>query len=212
VNLTKRRRTGGELGDERQVEPVRPGAQLAAGVGLWSLVVIGCLGGVAGALRPAPDAPVVAGEGSSTGASAGVAGFAEAAVGAWLEATDSTSDRLAALFLDAPAMRGGSTTLEVRRVASVATRRVEDDYWAVTVAAEVVEADRDQVVVSAPTLYVEVGVVDGPGGELAAVGVPALVPAPASISTGVSVAAPSLGVPSPDDPVARPPKVSSPPC
>jgi hypothetical protein len=202
VNLTKRRRGSGEVGDERQVEPVRPGAQLAARAGLWSLVVIGCLGGIAGVLRPAPAAPVVASESSSTGASAGVAGFAELAVGAWLEATDSTGDRLAALFLDPPAVPGGSTTLEVRRVASVATRRVEDGYWAVTVAAEVVEADRDRAVVSAPTLYVEVGVVDGPGGALGAVGVPALVPAPASISTGVRVAAPSLGVPPPDDPVA----------
>jgi hypothetical protein len=188
-------------GDERETVAVRPLAQLAARVGLWALVVLGGLGFFlalvgAGAATPVP-APVASAEGPP----AGVAGFAEEATIAWLEATGDPADRASALFVDAPEPPSGSTTSAVRRTTVVGARRIDSDYWAVTVAAVVDERDRDQTTVGTSTLYAEVGVVVGPVGEMAAVGTPAVVPGPPALTTAVRPAGPTPGIPGADDPV-----------
>jgi Conjugative transposon protein TcpC len=184
--------------------PVRPCAQLAVRVGLWSLVAVGFVGGVAGLLRPAPS-PRTASVQRSADEVAGpdVAGFAELAVGQWLEARPEDAERVAALFLqDAVNPASGATTTEVQRLATVRVRTVDDGYWAVTVAAGVVERDRDGVAFPPTTWYVEVGVARGDGGRLAAAGTPAVVAGPRPTSAGLRVAGPALRVPERDDPVA----------
>jgi hypothetical protein len=188
-------------GDERRSTPVRPLAQLAARVGLWSLVGLGCLGFFlallgAGAAAP-PPAPVANAEGPP----AGVAGFAEEATIAWLEATGDPADRASALFVDAPEPPSGPTTASVRRTTVVGARQIDGDYWAVTVAAVVDERDRDRATVGTSTLYAEVGVVVGPAGEMAAVGTPAVVPGPPPLTIAVRAAGPTPGIPGVDDPV-----------
>jgi hypothetical protein len=188
-------------GDERETTAVRPLAQLAVRVGLWSLVGLGCLGfflALLGAGAAAPAPPPVA---SASGPPAGVAGFAEEATIAWLEATGDATDHAPVLFVDAPDLPAGSTTSSVRRSSVVGARQIDADYWAVTVSAVVDERDRDHTTVGTSTLYAEVGVVVGPAGEMAAVGTPAVVPGPPQLTTAVPAAGPTPGIPGPDDPV-----------
>ena len=189
-------------GDERRATPVRPVAQLAARVGLWTAVAVGCLGGVIGVLKPTAAAPTMTTTQDENGPPAGVPGFAEEAVIAWLEATGDADDPAAALFVDAPEAPSVATTTAVRRTAAIAARPIEGGYWAVTVAAVVDEKDRGQATVSTATLYAEVGVLVGEAGATSAVGTPAIVAGPRSVSDGVSLAGPTPGVPTEDDPVA----------
>jgi hypothetical protein len=184
--------------------PVRPGAQLVVRIGLWSLVAVGFVGGVAGLLRPSPSPRTTSAQ-SSADAVAGsdVAGFAELAVGQWLEARLQDAERVAVLFLeDAVDPASGATTTEVQRLGTVRVRPVDDGYWAVTVAAEVVERDRDGVAFPPAAWYVEVGVVKGDGGGLAAAGTPAVVAGPPPATDSLRVAGPALRTPERDDPVA----------
>jgi len=165
------------------------------------MVVLGCLGfflALLGAGAAAPVAPPVA---SPAGPPAGVVGFAEEATIAWLEATGDPTDRASVLFVDAPEPPSGATTATVRRTTVVGARRIDSDYWAVTVAAVVDERDRDQTTVGTSTLYAEVGVVVGPAGEMAAVGTPAVVPGPPHPTAAVRLAGPTPGIPGTDDPV-----------
>jgi len=84
--------------------PVRPVGQLAARVGLWSLVTVGFLGGVVGLLRPSPSVPpATAQDPADAVAGPDVAGFAELAVGAWLEAGAGEAESVSGLFLEDPA-------------------------------------------------------------------------------------------------------------
>jgi len=190
---------------DRDLVPVRPSAQLAARVGLWSLVVVGFVGGVAGLLRSSQAAPVRVQdtENQRAIASPDVAGFAEFAVGEWLEVDDETASRVAALFVEAPRAPGfDGTTRQVRRLAAVRTRRIDASYWAVTVAAEVVEQSRETGELPATPWYVEIGVVLGPEGTLAAAGTPAIVAPPPTKLRGVAVEDSWRQVGGMDDPVA----------
>ncbi|MGH2602068.1 MAG: hypothetical protein ACRDJ9_22110, partial [Dehalococcoidia bacterium] len=80
-------RHGNEDSDPRRLIPARPRAQLAARVGLWTLVSLGAVGGVIGLVRPTGQG---AAQATATTAPATmppeVAGFAELAVTTWLEA------------------------------------------------------------------------------------------------------------------------------
>ena len=192
------------VGDHDLV-PVRPGAQLAARVGLWSLVAVGFLGGVVGLLRPSQAAPVRVQDTDSQQAEVGpdVAGFAEFAVGEWLEVDADTAGRVDALFLEKPRDPGADTTTrQVRRLAAVRTRRIDASYWAVTVAAEVVEQSRETGALPAAPWYVEIGVVLGRDGTLAAAATPAIVAPPPTAPPGVAVEDSWREVPERDDPVA----------
>jgi hypothetical protein len=178
--------------------------QLAARIGLWSLVGVGFLGGAVGLLRSPRAVPRATAHGPA-GAVAGpeVAGFAELAVGAWVEADTDSAERVAGLFLEEPGgLTSGATAIGVQRLSTVRVRPVDEGYWAVTVAASVVERDRDGAALPATTWYVEVGVVGDDNGSLTAAGTPGLVAAPSPVSAGWRVGEPTLRNPEPDDPVA----------
>jgi hypothetical protein len=191
----------GRAADPRRTTTTRPSAQVAARVGLWALVGIGALGGVVGMMRPTPQTVARA---SDDAAEATVppetAGFAELAVTTWVSANgDDAEDAIAPLFAVDPSTNAGDAGR--RRVNGDATavdaRRIDDDYWAVTVATPVDEFV-DERWVPAGTWYVEVGVVRTAEG-LTAVTEPAVVPAPPEPSDVPRPAGDGLGVPSQDD-------------
>ena len=204
INPAVKRLTGvqptGPLRDD--LVPVRPVRQLAARIGLWSLVAVGFLGGVVGLLWPSPSLPgATAQDPADAVAGPDVGGFAELAVGAWLEADAAGAESVSGLFLEDPAdLTSGATPIRVPRLTTVEMRPVDAGYWAVTVAADVVERDRAGAEFPA-TWYVEIGVVSDSGG-LAAAGAPALVGAPSPVTAGWEVAEPTLRTVEPDDPVA----------
>jgi hypothetical protein len=84
---------------------------------------------------------VVEQSGTDVGVPAPVAGIAERAVRAWLSATGpGDAPRLAELYVEPPVVRvEGGATLVPEDVTTVAGTRQMDGYWAVTVAARVVE-------------------------------------------------------------------------
>jgi hypothetical protein len=193
-----------DASDPQRLIPVRPGAQVAARVGLWGLVALGAIGGLVGLLRPAAE-PAAEGTGGSETASVPpeMAGFAELAVRTWVEASGDEDDAaVGALFaVDPSTAAGDSGRRRVGATNTVGARRVGDgdDYWAVTVAAGVDEFGGDRRWRSAGMWYVEIGVVRDEHGALVAVGEPALVPAPAEPADEPRPAGGGLGVPSGDD-------------
>lgn len=153
--------------------------------------MVGAASGVIALLRPQGQAPARAAA-TSTAAPVDVAGFAELAVRSWLDADDADG-----LFAEA-----GEVAHEVRGdgpvsgfVAAVAARPVGQDYWAITVAAEVADPARGA---ASSTWFLEVGVARGRDG-LVAVASPAVVPAPATAD--VRVDGPLLRTARPDEPV-----------
>ena len=170
--------------------PVRPAAQRAARVGLWGAVAFGCIGGIAGLVRPspAPAEPVTVAT-VDDDVPAPVAGVAEVVVEAWLTAGDDDAERLDVLFVDGVSLaeRGGEA-LAVGDVTTVAGRRVQEGYWAVTVAAEVtepaaeVDAAGDPAEPAVATWFVEVGIVGAPDAGLAALTTPAILPGPPPVA------------------------------
>jgi hypothetical protein len=184
------------------VIPVRPSTQVAARVGLWALVGLGAFGGLVGLMRPAAQpATRTASASESANVPPEMSGFAELAVTTWLEASDDEDDAaIDALFAVNPSTAAGdSGRRRVGDTHTVGARHVDDDYWAVTVAAAVEELDGNRRWRSAGTWYVEIGVVADEHDALVAVGEPALVPAPAEPSDGPRPAGGGLGVPSGDD-------------
>ena len=171
----------GEI-DPYPVREVHPALRTMARVGLWTAVVIGCLGGLIGLASPGAGtrtAPPVARSDQATGVPGPVAGVAERAVATWLTATD--SDGLSDLFVDVPPTVDGEP-VAVTRADVVAGEATGDDDWAVTVAVDVVvtPTDDDAEPVRA-TWYAELTVVGDQGGGLRALTTPALVPAPADV-------------------------------
>jgi hypothetical protein len=179
--------------------PVRPLAQLAARVGLWTAVGFGCLGGLVGMLRPSESGADPVATESPTDVEivpAPVAGMAERIVSEWMVATPDDEDRLAALFIDPPSLNEVTThTLTLLDVTTVAGERLNDGYWTVTVAADVIETIPDDEESAgteesategesgdppATTWYVEIGIVGEVGRGLAGLTTPAIVPAPAA--------------------------------
>jgi hypothetical protein len=191
----------GRTADPQRTTTARPSAQVAARVGLWTLVGIGALGGVVGLLRPSPE-PVARASDADADASVPpeTAGFAELAVTTWVSAEgDGAEEEVGALFAVDPSTNAGDAGR--RRVngdaTTVGARRVDDDYWAVTVATPVDEFV-DERWVPAGTWFVEVGVART-GQGLVAVTEPAVVPAPAEPTDAPRPAGEGLGVPSQDD-------------
>lgn len=147
----------------------------AVTAGLWSLVAVGALGGVVGLMRPPvaaqaveePDAdvaPILPPE---------IMGVGEWAVRVAVPAVDTpTAGMVIAAPADRPRVAGG--VVRVMSATAVAADQLAEDYWAVTVAAEVELAPGDIV-----RWYFEVGVISSPSGAYAATE-PALVPAPSS--------------------------------
>ena len=177
--------------------------QRATHWGLWTLVALGALGGCVGLLRPTSAAP--AAEPTNSPAQLPVPpqvpGFAELAVRSWIEPGEHDV-ALESYFVGGSetANRGTPPALEVGTTSVVAVDSVRDDYWAVTVAAEVRELDDAGAVVSTGTWFVEIGMVEVDG-ALAAIGTPALVPAP-SVATDLRLAGPEPRARLAGDPVA----------
>jgi hypothetical protein len=186
---------GDGVGQHYDVRPVHPIAQLAMRVGLWSAVAVGAVGGAVGLLRaPVQHVEAVAEQADAGGAvPAPVAGTAELVVDAWLTATSADDDALDALFVDPPNtsdLRAGG--LVVAALTTVSGEERASGYWAVTVAADVVEtipddggdgaAEAEPETVSS-RWYLEVAIVGDVGGGLAALTTPAVVPGPPGVST-----------------------------
>lgn len=123
------------------VLPLRPWTQRAARLGLWGLVGVAAAGGLAGLVRP--ESPRAAStQVPTSGVPAAATGFAEYALRQWLTATPDGAANLEGTYIDPPDIPG--VAAGARRVASVtavSARPVEDGYWAVTLAAELVSSD-----------------------------------------------------------------------
>ncbi len=202
----------GPVSERYAVRAVRPGAQLAARIGLWTAVVLGCLGGIVGMVRPAaePVEPVVERSVEGAAVPAPVAGVAELAVGEWLTATDEDEASLDALYVESVSTRGVDTErLSVGRLTTVAGRQIDDGYWAVTVAADVVEVAGSDAAAAAgeppasttTTWFVEVAVVGEVDGSLSALTTPAVLPAPPAVADDWRRSGPSARTPDAEDPV-----------
>jgi hypothetical protein len=205
------------------VRPVRPLAQLAARVGLWTLVGLGCLGGVLALVRPSGSDPAVEASTAEEAIPAPVVRVAELVVEEWLTATGDDRDRLDVLFVEPPSLGDAGAGVAVERVTSLAGRQVAEDYWAVTVAADVVETPLVGVLVeggaggesAATTIpeegsqpaqtrwYVEVGIVGDEERGLAALTTPAVMPLPPTLPDDTRVLDVSPSDAEPGDPVTE---------
>jgi hypothetical protein len=214
------------------ISKVRPTSQLMARGGLLAAVAIGCLGGLVGLLRSpgdgGSDVPPPSGDPDILPGS--VAGVAERAVEAWLTAAPGDDADVDALFVEPPAPVGQARDAEpltVEDATAVAGDRLEDGYWTVIVAVDVVDpppeaAPDDQAraeaeataaaVGEAPTpddeaagrstWYVEIGIVGNDAGGLAALTTPGVLPGPIDLETGWKRDGPVASEPEPDDPLA----------
>lgn len=137
----------------------------AAGVGFW-LVSRG--GDDVGVITGAPEQP------QHQAPPAGAAGFAELYVIAYLSGD---GDELSRFYPGAPSLESMTAGAHVaRHAAAVESVTVDDGYWLVTVAADVLDLT-DAGYVAAGLSYFRVGVVDD-GGRLVAVSLPSRVAAP----------------------------------
>ena len=158
---------------------VSPATLVRAGsVGLWVLVAVGVVSGVAALARPGPGAAPSMPPPASPVAPAG---WAQLYVSAWLSAGDGDEDRLRSFFPGVPSLSGvRSGGLWAARTAAVAAGEVSPGYWSVTVAAEVMAAAKAGGWTPAGVRYYRVAVAATPGGAaLVSTGLPAQVSAPA---------------------------------
>jgi hypothetical protein len=189
--------------------PYRPAVQMAIRVALWAAVGLGCVGGVVGLLglgadeaEPVAVVPEDSGT-ASVAVPAPVAGTAELAVQAWLTATEEDQEDLEELFVEpvAPATAEEGSSIDVRRLTTIAGHLIEDGYWVVTVQADVVESFDGQAQPPA-AWFVELGVVGDVGGDLAALSTPGVMPSAPASPDGWQSSRPTLERPSDADPVA----------
>jgi hypothetical protein len=216
----------GEERPERYLaRPVRPVVQIAARVALWGAVAFGCIGGIVAMVRPAGggEEPVVA-ETDDSLVPAPVAGTAERIAHEWLLATEADQERLEELFVEVPTIGNpGGQVLEVREVTTVAGRRLADGYWAVTVAADVVDAEPEEGSVGSTedqmedaaggaadegeeppreaTWYLDIGIVGQIDGGLVALSAPSVMPGPPAALPDWRVGDTSFGEASEGDPI-----------
>jgi hypothetical protein len=160
---------------------------------LWVLVVVAAVAGVAALLRPAPAPAADGASVSDPVLSPQVAGTAQWAVRAALEAP-SRAEAGRVLAVPADRTTSGERVVQVRSASTIAARLVGDSYWAVTVAAEVHLGE-------APALswFFEVGVADTADGPVV-VSEPALIPAPPA-AQGRAALTGTLRTPDLGDPV-----------
>ena len=159
---------------------VGPATWVRAGAaGLWVLVVVGAVSGVAALVRPAPGSP--AAEVPPPASPVAASGWAQLYVARWLSAGEGDEDRLRSFFPGVPSLTGvRSGGLWAARTAAVGAVETSPGYWSVTVAAEVMAADRGGGWAPAGTRYYRVAVASTPGGAaLVSTGLPAEVTAPA---------------------------------
>lgn len=184
-------------------------------------LAVGCIGGLVGLLRPSPSPEVVVEPSADERiVPAPVAGVAELAVEEWLTATEAEREELAGLFVEEPFLPAGTPESEaddapiVSRVTTVGGQRLEDGYWSVTVAADVVEpgtppagggtddtGDADEAVPDGRTRwFLEVGIVGDGNGGYVPLAAPAVMPAPPADTPDWGVGGSSVDLES-DDPL-----------
>ena len=148
-------------------------------IGLWALVGTGAVAGLAGlATRSAPATAAVV---EPAPPSVSAEGFAEMFVATYLGAGEEGRAEALAPFYPGATLQLEPTlaTLYVTRTATVAALEVSEGYWAVTVAAEVLEPAAEDAYRPGGTRFYQVGVVEADG-ALAATSLPGQVPAPAT--------------------------------
>lgn len=207
--------------------PVRPIASVAIRVVLWGAVALGAIGGLVGLLRPSGggDEPVAVPQDDRVDVPAPVAGTAEMVVQEWLTATEDDEERLAQLFVEPPSLAQVDTTdVQVGRVTTIAGRPLQENYWAVTVRAEVSEpievtddaaaddpaAAENGGVPAAPAQeerqtsvwYLEVGIAGDVETGLVALTTPAVLPGPPAVATGWRPSLTEPDAPADGDPTA----------
>ena len=162
---------------------------------LWVLVAAGAVGGITAALRPA-STPRSAPAARAESVPAEVVGYAELSVRRWL---DQAGEETPTSATGARAANGSGVAAGASATA-VGARVVSTGYWAITIAADVV--DRGAAGGATPGVwFVEVGVTRDGAGHLALTSTPALVPGPPDVEVP-TLAAPAWRTPSRGDPVA----------
>lgn len=163
----------------------------AVTVGLWLLVAGGPAVGLAALAADRPPSPTPARSTPPPAAAAegrGVEGFARLFVARWL-----AGGELDPFYLDGGDRPGRPVRAWATHTAAVAVQPQTSGYWAVTVAAEVLEADPDGGWRAGGLRYFQVGVVDDDGGLVAA-GLPAPT-APPTARSAPPLAAGRWGLP-----------------
>jgi hypothetical protein len=192
------------------MRPYRPMWQLVVRGALWAALAVGCIGGLVALLGVGkePSEQVVYDDTASDAAilavPAPVAGTAERAVGAWLEATTEDQQQLDEMFVEPatlPGKRDGDG-VEVTGLSTVTGHMIQDGYWVVTVEADVVETFDNEAQPEA-TWYVELGVVGSVETGLQALSTPSIMPGPRTGLSGWATSRPPLRQPETGDEVAE---------
>jgi hypothetical protein len=220
--------SGPLLPERYESRPARPFTAIGIRVLLWTAVAFGCLGGIVGLVRPPAkaEAPVAVASDAQAGVPAPVAGMAEIVTREWLTASaDENEDDLKALFVVPPVLDGLSAgDVTVGRVTTIAGRVLQEQYWAVTVEAEVTEtipvvdenetdpgAGEDPNAVNASDdterrtsiWYLEVPIVGNPETGLLALTAPSVLPGPPAAETGWKPSLNDPVKPSAEDPTLQ---------
>jgi hypothetical protein len=179
--------------------------QRAVTLALWTLVCSGVVLGGLALIRPASSAPLAAVP-AAAARRWDVAGFAEVYVASFVAAGEGAESSLTPFLGEAPAALGGVVAGEwfAARTTATSVERLDDDRWAVTVAADLLRRD-DAAAAGAPFVglgvrFFRVEVVDQ-AGSLVAAGLPAIVAGPAE-GDPVEEDWPAGSPPVADDPLA----------
>jgi hypothetical protein len=187
-----KKRKKGERRSRTRQDPALPGMwQIRAmRAGLLALLLIGAVGGAsellgsgnraaaeATATATAPQEPEPAGD-------LGAGGFAELYVAAWLSAGRRSTEAIAPYYPEPVSLADAEAgRYRAARTSTLGLERAEgDDYWSVTVAADVVRTGEDGVEEPVGVRYYTVGVL-GTGDGFVATTLPAQVPGPATLAT-----------------------------
>lgn len=182
---------------------MRAWQQRAGRAGLWGLIGVAAAGGVAGFVGPSvPATPPTQVASDVTGVPVHVAGFAEVALWAWLEAGPESEASLDRLFVAGPGIAAQSpTAFQVVELTTVAARKIDDRYWAVTVAATLAHGSGPEEGSAPVVWFLEIGIIEDPDGALGAMSAPAVVAAPAPAVEGRQRASSTAGAVDLADPI-----------
>lgn len=168
-------------GRSNLVDALRAWKVKVATAGLWILIALAGAGGLRALVWGGTQAAAPGSKAVPTAASAGIAGFAEMYVAAYLEAGAGQEHALRPYYPETVDLHDVTPSGRyAARTAAVASSESAPGYWAVTVGAEVLVAAQGGYV-RAGTHYYRVGVMSA-SGPLVATSLPAEVPAPTPTS------------------------------
>jgi hypothetical protein len=197
-------------GSVYDMRPYRPMWQLVVRGALWAALAVGCIGGIVALLGVGKDpAEQVVYDDSGSDAAilavpAPVAGTAERAVGAWLEATTEDKQLLDEMFIEPATLAPKRDTdgVAVTGLSTVTGHMIQDGYWVVTVQADVIETFDNQAQPDA-SWYIEVGIVGNVETGLQALSTPSIMPGPKTGLSGWATSRPPMRQPETGDLVAQ---------